>query len=129
MTDLDAVPVADNFRVELLDRHLELTSNNRRIAWFPAWENADRDLRHFVPADVPLGTLDAPFEEEDEAWRIRIFEHAGWIYILEADSPRATEFPRQWRVRREQYLEAWARVISQFNPVLDLDDLLGEADA
>jgi hypothetical protein len=129
MTNLDAVPVADNFRVELLDRHLELTSNNRRIAWFPAWENADRDLRHFVPADVPLGTLDAPFEEDDEAWRIRIFEHAGWIYILEADSALATEFPRQWRVRREQYLEAWARVISQFNPVLDLDDLLGESDA
>jgi hypothetical protein len=129
MIDLDDVPVADNFQVELLDRHLELTGNNRRIAWFPAWENADRDLRHFVPSDVPLGTLDEPFTDEDEAWSIRIFEHAGWIYILEADQPHATEFPRRWRVRREQYLEAWARVISRFNPVLDLDDLLGESDA
>jgi hypothetical protein len=129
MIDLDDVPVAENFQVELLDRHLELTSNNRRIAWFPAWENADRDLRHFVPADVPLGTIEEPFEDEDEAWRIQIFEHAGWIYILEADAPRATEFPRQWRVPREKYLEAWARIISQFNPVLDLDDLLGESDA
>lgn len=129
MIDLDDVPVAENFQVELLDRHLELTSNNRRIAWFPAWENADRDLRHFVPADVPLGTIEEPFEDEDENWRIQIFEHGGWIYILEADAPRATEFPRQWRVPREKYLEAWARIISRFNPVLDLDDLLGESDA
>jgi hypothetical protein len=127
--DLDDVPVADNFRVEVLDRHLEMTSNNRRIAWFPAWENADRDLRHFVPADVPLGTLEEPFEDADEAWRIMIFEEGGWIYILEADAPRSTEFPRRWRVKRDKYLEAWARVISEFNPVLDLDDLLGEADA
>jgi len=115
--------------VEVLDRHVELTSNDRRVAWFPAWENADRDLRHFVPADVPLGTLADPFEDEDESWRIRIFEHDGWIYIFEADAPDAEEFPRRWRVPREKYVEAWARVISQFNPVLDLDDLMGDADA
>lgn len=120
--DLDGVPVASDFAVELRDRHIELTSGGRRIAWFPAWENADRDLWHFVPADVPIGPMGDPFEDADDEWRIVLFEHGGWVYILEADAPDATSFPRRWRVTRDRYLEAWAALMQVYNPPVPLDE-------
>ena len=120
--DLDGVPVASDFAVELRDRRIELTSGGRRIAWFPAWENADRDLRHFVAADVPIGSIDAPFEDADDQWRILIFECAGWVYVLEGDAPDATTFPRRWRVTRDRYLEGWAALMQSYNPLVPLDE-------
>src|SRR5215212_4249326 len=120
--DLDLVPVASDFAVELRDRLIELTSGGRRIAWFPAWENADRDLRHFVAGEVPIGPIDDAFEEADDEWRILIFEHAGWVYILEADAPQATSFPRRWRVTRDRYLQAWAELMLRYNPPVPLDE-------
>jgi hypothetical protein len=94
-----------------------------RLASFPAWEHADRDLRHFTPADVPLGSIDEPFEDADEGWRIVIFEHRSFIYVLEADDPKATDFARWFRVPRDRYLQAWAALIDFYNPIKPLDDV------
>ncbi|MDQ3281825.1 MAG: hypothetical protein M3Q69_10460 [Acidobacteriota bacterium] len=105
------------------DLHIEFASRSRgRLAGFPAWEHADRDLRHFIPADVPFGTFAEPYEDRDEGWRIVIFEDAGWIYIAEADEVNATDFARTIRVKRDTYFEAWAALIDQFNPITVLDE-------
>lgn len=119
--DFDDLPVADDFQVIVRDSLIEFTTSaGERLAWFPAWEHADRDLRHFVAADVPIGSLDRPFEDADDAWCITIFEHAGYVHVFEGDAPGATEYPRAFRVLRDQYLEAWARLIDAHNPVLPL---------
>lgn len=126
--ELDAFPVIDDFSVKLVDtaeggKHVELTSAaHGRLAGFPAWDHADRDLRHFVAADVPLGSVEEPYDDRDEAWRILIFEEGGWIYVAEGDEPNATGFAMKFRVRRERYLQAWAALIDQFNPITPLDD-------
>ncbi len=116
--DLDPfLPVSDFSVVLTDDRRIELVSESRgRLAWFPAWEHADRDLRHFVAGDVPFGSIDEPFVDEDEGWRIQIFEHGGWVYIAEGTA--------MYRVPRDDYFRAWAALIVRFNPVLSLDDLL-----
>ena len=93
-----------------------------RLAYFPAWEHADRDLRHFTAADVPLGTMDIPYDDADDNWRIIIFEHKGFVYVLEADDPRAEDFKRWFRVARDRYLQSWAMLIDVFNPIKPLDD-------
>jgi hypothetical protein len=131
--DLLAIkPVAD-FAVELreledLGKIIHFTSASRgELAWFPAWENADRDLRHFTASDVPLGTLDDPYDDADEGWRIVIFESAGYVYILEDDRPKGTRFPRRYRVPRDRYFFAWAAVIHDYNPPVPLD-ALGDPD-
>jgi hypothetical protein len=128
-SDLDRVPVVNDFAVDLADpvdeggRHLQFVSMGRgRLAGFPAWDHADRDLRHFVASDVPLGTIEEPFEEEDDHWRIVIFERGGYVYVLEGRSPLAEEFPVAFKVPRDQYLAAWAFVIDAFNPITPLDD-------
>lgn len=78
--------------------------------------------RHFTPSDVPLGTIDEPYDNRDDGWRIVIFERAGHVYILEDDSPNGMRFPRRFRVPRDRYIAAWAAVIDRFNPITPLDE-------
>jgi hypothetical protein len=126
--DLATVPLIPDFAVEL--RGMEdagklvhfVSASKGELAWFPAWEHADRDLIHFSAADVPLGTLDEPFDDRDEGWRIVIFEEGGSIYIFEDDRPNGERFPRRYRVLRDRYLMAWAAVITTFNPIVPLDE-------
>jgi hypothetical protein len=126
--DLTNVRAIGDFSIELRDRKIVyLGDNGERIAWFPAWENADRDLKHFIASDVPLGSIDAPFEDFDDSWRIAIVEHDGFVYVLEADDPHAESFPRRFRVSRDAYIRAWATLLHQYNPVLSLEELLANA--
>lgn len=119
--NLEDIPLHESFDVVVRDGYLEFHGGDgERLAWFPAWEHADRDLRHFVPADVPLGTSDEPYDDVDEAWRITIFEHAGFVYVFEADNPHATDYSRSYRIPRDAYLEAWARLIDEYNPISPL---------
>lgn len=126
-SDLDAVPVVTDFVVRLVDSdegglHVEYASAvGGRMAWFPAWDHADRDLRHFIPSDVPLGTMGEPYDDRDEGWRIVLFEHAGWVYVAEGDDPAATEATSRFRVRSDRYFQAWAALIDHFNPITPLD--------
>src|SRR6185503_9279674 len=74
--DLSNVRTIGDFSIELRDRFIAFVDGvGKQLAWFPAWENADRDLKHYIAADVPLGSIDAPFEDFDDAWRIAILEH------------------------------------------------------
>ena len=109
-----------DFAVELIDRHIAFTGGGERVAWFPAWENADRDLPHLNPLDIPIGSIDEPFEDFDDAWRITIYEEEGFVYVFEADHPLASTFPRSFRVPRDQYLLAWAMLLDDHNPRLPL---------
>jgi hypothetical protein len=115
---LESYPIVDDFVVRLIQQDgvgfLELASESRgRLAWFPVWEHADRDLRHFTPIDVPIGTFDRPFDEVDEDWSISIFEQAGWVYVDEND--------HRFRVPTERYLRAWAAMIDRYNPIAPVE--------
>lgn len=116
-SDLSHIRRIDDFAVELLHRHIEYTSGGERIAWFPAWEEAQRDLPHMTPQDVPLGSIDEPFEDADERWKIVIFEADEFVYVFEADHPQAEHFPRAFRVPLQQYLIAWAALLNDYNPI------------
>ena len=97
------------------------------LAGFPAWDHADRDLRHFTPDDIPLGTEDEPFEDADDAWRIMIFTRDTEVVVLEGDAPHG-ELTRRYRIPRDQYLAAWEELIRQYHPAQSLDDVLGSGD-
>jgi hypothetical protein len=126
--ELSTVPVVPDFAVEL--RALEemgqivhfVSASRGELAWFPAWEHAERDLIHFTAADVPFGSIDIPYDDRDEGWRIVIFEDGGYVYIFEDDRPNGDRFPRRYRVARDRYFFAWAAVMNAFNPVIPLDE-------
>jgi hypothetical protein len=108
--------------------HIEMMSRTRgHLAGFPAWDHADRDLRHFTPADIPLGTDDEPFEDADEAWRIMILAQDNDVFILEGDAPRGS-LTRRYRIPREQYLAAWDELIREYHPARSLEDVLGSGE-
>jgi hypothetical protein len=95
-------------------QQLEYRSAARgRLAWFPAWEHVDRDLRHFIADDIPNGTRDEPYIDVDEGWRIEIFQEDGWVYVTENDVA--------FRVRADDYLRVWNGLIDEFNPVESFD--------
>lgn len=118
---LQSFPTIDDFAVDVRARLEFRSARKGTLASFPAWEHADRDLRHFDATDVPLGSIDDPFEDADERWRIVIFEHRGHVYVLEGKSPTTKDFPVYFRVPRDRYFEAWAAVIDRFNPITPLD--------
>jgi hypothetical protein len=121
--ELSGFPTVADFSVQVRDHRIEFHSARRgRLAGFPAWEHADRDLVHFTASDVPLGTFDEPFEDADEAWRMFLFEHGGFVYVLEGDAPLVENFARFFRVPRDRYFAAWAALIDAHNPVMPLDE-------
>ena len=98
-------------------QHVHFVSPSRgELASFPYWDNVERDMRHFLADDVPLGSIEEPVDDYDQDWQIVIFEHRGFVYVLEADTPHATEFDVWFRVPTDRYITEWARVIDQFNP-------------
>jgi len=99
------------------DRIIVFASAARgELARFPAWERADRDLRHFVADDIPTGSHAFPFEDADEGWRIVIFEESAHVYVYENDS-------EGFRVPRDDYFAAWETLIARYNPAISLDEL------
>jgi hypothetical protein len=120
----------EDFTVRLIDtdeggKHIELASESEgALAGFPAWDHADRDLRHFIRTDIPLGSREEPYEDVDESWRIAIFEHGGWVFVAQQEDGRNTAF----RVKTARYLGAWQTLIDRFNPSLALDDLFDDSD-
>jgi hypothetical protein len=127
--DLDDVPRITDFYLTL-DKapegglHIEMRSRSKgHLAGFPAWDHADRDLRHFTPDDIPLGD-DEPFEDADEAWRIVIIARGKDVFVLEGNAPRGPLL-RRYRIPRDQYLTAWNELMVQYHPPLALEDVLG----
>ena len=49
------------------------------------------------------------------------------VFILEGDAPHG-EFPRRYRVPREQYFAAWEELIREYHPARSLEDVLGDGD-
>ena len=121
--DLDAFPTISDFAIELREseesgQHVYYVSPSRgELAGFPYWDNAERDLRHFVAEDVPLGSVGEPVDDADVDWQIVIFEHRGFVYVLEGTAPRTPRFDVWFRVPRDRYIAEWARVIDAFNPI------------
>jgi hypothetical protein len=133
MTTIDDAPCVTDFYLTLREHsegglHIEMMSRTRGpLAGFPAWDHADRDLRHFTPDDIPLGTDDEPFQDADEAWRIVILAQGKDVFILEGDAPRGP-LTRRYRIPRDQYLAAWDALIREYHPARSLEDVLGAGD-
>ena len=94
-----------------------MSPSRGELAGFPYWDNAERDMRHFVPDDVPLGSVVELVDDADVDWQIVIFEYRRFVYVLEGDAPHATEFDVWFRVPSDRYISEWARLIDHFNPV------------
>src|SRR6476620_11062354 len=91
--DFDEFPLINDFTIELREseefgQHVYFVSPTRgELASFPYWDNVERDMRHFVAEDVPLGSIEEPVDDADEDWQIVIFAHRGYVHVMEGKEP------------------------------------------
>jgi hypothetical protein len=129
--NLDDVPRVADFLLTLAEEgegglHIQMGSRTRgHLAGFPAWDHADRDLRHFTHDDIPLGDEEEPYLDADDDWRIVILRRGNDVYILEGDSPHGP-LTRRYRIPHEQYFSAWDALIRQYHRAVPLDEVLGD---
>ncbi len=123
-------PEIDDFFITLRQdgdggKHLYFVSRGRGVlAGFPFWDHADRDLRHFTLEDVPFGTEERPFQDEDESWRILIFQRDQQVVVWEGDDPSSEIYSRTFQLDADRYWSAWSEVIAEFHPVQSLEEVL-----
>ncbi|WP_405018572.1 hypothetical protein OHV05_17795 [Kitasatospora sp. NBC_00070] len=86
--DLEGFPEAGNFEVELFDDPevdgLSLRFVDRLLnvtVAFPWWDR----MEAWSEADVPTGTISEPFADLEQGWRILIWEHQGFVFVMEGD--------------------------------------------
>ncbi len=121
--DLSAFPTISDFAIELRESDESgqyvyyVSPSLGELAGFPYWDNAERDMRHFVPDDVPLGSVAEPVDDADVDWQIVIFQHAGFVDVMEGASRHTTSFDVWFRFPSDRYIAEWARVIDNFNPI------------
>ena len=128
--NLDDTPRIADFSLTLAEEkegglHIRMMSRSRgHLAGFPAWDHADRDLRHFTHDDIPLGDDEEPYLDADDAWPIVIIARGADVFILEGETPTGP-LPRRYRVPRDLYIAAWDDLIRRYHRAVPLDEVLG----
>jgi len=98
-----------------MNLHYFNQSLNKKIASFPWWDNADKDISILCISDIPLGTLRNPFNDCEQSWQILIWEKRDYVYIMQGDDPCCSEFHIWFRVRKENCLAEWEKMINNFH--------------
>ncbi|MGM1048072.1 MAG: hypothetical protein ACQEXX_18285 [Bacillota bacterium] len=119
MLDIDEFPLVTDFELilrqgknDLLGKHLYYYSNELGIlSSFPWWDHVDKQIVNYEITDIPLGTITSPFDDCEQSWQIIIFSSRNYVYILQGDEPASTYFNTWYRVRLEDYLDAWSKLI------------------
>jgi hypothetical protein len=133
--DLDPNSFASvtDFEIQLkpsgcLGLHLDLASRSLGpLAGFPWWDDVDADLATWTLKNVPLGTLESPFDDCEQGWQILIWESDGWVYVAEGDEPCCETYSQTFRVGRAPYLKAWEAAIESASELRTASRSLPEA--
>lgn len=88
-----------------VDRHLGLSVE------FPWWTDVDSDLRKWSLADVPRGTVEAPYSDFDQGWRVIIWQSGEAVFIMEGDEDAM--FHVRMRVPADVYLSRWRDALAR----------------
>jgi hypothetical protein len=92
--------------LRLVDSALEVSIE------FPWWDDPEGDLSTWTPEDIPIGTLDKPYFDTDQCWRILIWQMGGMVYIASGSSDEEGLYDTLLSVTSEKYRAAWGDVIT-----------------
>ncbi|MGN4126861.1 hypothetical protein ACMGD3_17910 [Lysinibacillus sphaericus] len=123
--NLELFPVVNDFEILLTKKnfkgkgkHIYFYSANRNeqltsILW---WNDAETFLKEWNKWDIPTGTIDEPFFDLKEGGKMIIFEHKGFIYILESsDYQCENNIINTWyKIPKEVYFNEWKNSLKLF---------------
>ncbi len=112
-------PAADEFVVELYDRvgapgsALRFVDSKLGVkVEFPWWDNVDSAIRHWRVDDIPIGTVDEPYSEFDQCWRLVIWQRGDKVCIAAGTDEEEGTYDTWFSVDRESYIAAWRRLLN-----------------
>lgn len=114
-------PLLEDFSIKVIDtktlgKHIYYFSEKEGVLTsFPWWDNVEVDIKNWDIKNIPLGSLDAPFDDLDQGWQVLIFKDIEYVYILEGDEPGCEEFKSWYKVPLEKYINEWKRVLDLRN--------------
>ncbi|MER7417828.1 hypothetical protein ABT346_13765 [Micromonospora peucetia] len=115
--EIGDVPRLDEFQIQLVRNHsrsglvLFFTGENETVvAEFPWWDGVEEDIAHWRLADIPCGTVDAPFLDRDQGWSIVIWKVEDFVIFAEGEGNDEI-FNTWFAVPYVKYISEWQRVI------------------
>jgi hypothetical protein len=124
----DEFPEAHDFTVELTvwgeDRGEEslnlayiVSSPATRICW-GWWSQPVARIRAWTLADIPCGTIEAPYFDSDQGWNILVWQMDDQIFVAEGDGEWDEErnqdtYTRWFKVSRELYEAGWTAALDR----------------
>jgi hypothetical protein len=117
--DLSQFRAAPAFSVEIVPRAggagrlLRLADASLGTAIdFPWWDSPDLELGRWTLDDIPLGTLEEPYSDADQCWRILVWQVNGVVYIAAGSADEEGLYDTFLSVPGEEYRAAWGGLIS-----------------
>ncbi|MEV6832878.1 hypothetical protein [Amycolatopsis sp. NPDC051102] len=87
-------------------------SAGRDLGGFSWGSWMDVRMRSWTAGDVPVGTAAKPFYDDEQGWWLKIRPDGGFVFVLEGEEDRDPVEIR-FRVRREEYFDAWLDAIGE----------------
>lgn len=90
--DLSSFPVINDFEIRLYNQrgrlgwHLKYYSDSLGIlSSFPWWDNVYKDLIGMTIDEIPIGSIDNPYDDLEQGWQLVIWQKRNYIYIIEGN--------------------------------------------
>jgi hypothetical protein len=121
--DLESFPLIEDFYMDLvgepqesLGMHLFFGSRSSEIYLALFWwrDNFEQEIQKLSEADIPLGTIEQPFDDLEPGWQLIIFEHREFVDVLEGLELCCKVFPRWCRVPLKDYQKSWSDLLDRW---------------
>lgn len=117
----DSFPLIGDFymnlyKTEIFGYHLDFRSKDHGLlSGFPWWDNIENEILN--EEEIPIGTLEEPFDDLEQGWQIYIILKEQHVYILGGNEACCMEFPRWYKVERECYYKQWQEVVCKLKSI------------
>ncbi|TFG32145.1 hypothetical protein EU528_04375 [Candidatus Thorarchaeota archaeon] len=118
--DLDSFPLIADFRVLVGGRSVDFAYVEYSsyilglLTTFVNWNDADERLQVMKIEDIPLGTMEKPWNDIEQGFELDIWEKDGFVYVILGDEPCTNKFEVWYRVRKGDYVQAWKDILARY---------------
>ncbi len=118
--ELDSFPLITDFKVEIGGR-------NEQFAWVDYvsdslgllsrlmnWDNAYERLPKMSMEEIPLGSIDKPWNDIEQGFELDIWEKDGFVYVILGDEPCTNKFEVWYRIKKEDYVKAREEILARY---------------
>jgi GrpB-like predicted nucleotidyltransferase (UPF0157 family) len=136
--DFSKFPLIVDFEVKTKDTEFfgphvyYYSAEHGRLASFPDWDSVEQDLQKerfldiakeqrmdaaYIMDRFPLGTIDRPYNELEQGWRLVSWEDGEFVYVLETNDEHSNVFPIWFKVSKDRYMDEWKKLVDAYRNI------------